>query len=107
MSLDLRRRLYILSVVGQIKSPILRKAVLNEFLRDDSVFNAIREIAINTLEGKVPINKRKLRGCRQGLECVAKATKRTRRRAVSKLKGGFWSYLVPVVFDLLRQAVTK
>lgn len=107
MSVDLRRRLYILSVVGQIKRPALRKAVLNEFLRDESVFNAIREIALNTLDGKLPINKRKLRGCRPGLMCVARATKRNKRLAVSKLKGGFWSYLVPVVFDLLRQAVTK
>lgn len=81
--------------------------MLNEFLRDETVFNAIREIAVNTLDGKIPVNKRKLRGCRQGLECVAKATKKNRRRAVSKLKGGFWSYLVPVVFELLRQAVTK
>ena len=107
MSENLRKKLYIFSVIGKIKNQKLRNAVLQEFIKDDTFYNAMHEVAHNTVKGKLPLTKlqrKKLKGCKKGIYGLSchKNNKYRKKKAVSELKGGFWTYLIPVVFELLR-----
>ena len=80
--------------------------MLNEFIKDDAFYEALKEIAWNTMQGKLPLTvkqKRNLRKCKKGLFCLA--CTRNKRKAVSQLSGGFWTFLLPIVYDLIRRNI--
>ena len=103
--MNLRQKLYIFSVIKKIKNPKLRSDVLKEFIQDDSFYSALKEIATNTVKGKLPLNKlqrKQLKHCKKGIYCLSRPqSKQKRKKVISNLKGGFWQYLIPVIFQLL------
>jgi len=109
MSENLKQKMYIFSVISRIRDERLRQMVLREFIQDPKFYDALSEIAINTIKGKIPLkacDKKKLKSCKQGIICLAKRQPlRERKKVVKHLRGGFWTYLIPIVFELLKSAV--
>ena len=106
MSDNLQKKLYIFSVISKIRNKKLRTSVLNEFIKDKDFYGALNEIAVNTLKGNIKFNpkqKRQLSRCRKTLMMLANKNKRNKKKIASKLSGGFWSFLIPIVFELFRK----
>lgn len=104
MSSNLQKKKHLIGLISKIKNPKLRNAVLADFIMKDDVYDAIKEIAVNTINGKLPLTatqKRKIKE-KKALFCLAKSSKRNKRkRIVNQLGSGFWGLLIPLVLSLL------
>ena len=109
MSSDLKKKLELLKVIAKINNSKLRNSVLNDLATDDTFFNVLQEIALNTVKGRVPLTKgqkSKIK-CKRALHCLAcppkdlTANKKKRKKLVTQLGGGFWSLIIPALVALL------
>ena len=84
-----------------------RRRVLRELGGDKTVYNALNEIAHNTIKGKVKLNKsqsRKLKPHRKILENLCKPTNRNcskKRKSLIVQSGGFLPILIPALATIL------
>ena len=106
ISKSLKKNIHILSTISKIKNVKTREKVLIEFLKDNRFYESLQEIAHNTIKGNIPLkkhHKKHLRKCKKGIICLSNPKfSKDHKKLASQLKGGFWTYLIPVVFELLR-----
>ena len=109
MSSNLNKKIDLLKVIAKISNNKLRNSVLNDLAVDDNFFNALQEIALNTVKGRVPLTpKQKSRiKSKKAIHCLACPpkqildNKKKRKKLVSQLGGGFWSLIIPALVALL------
>lgn len=105
MSKNLLSTIGHLEVIASIKSTKTRNRVLNDFADNLKVYEAIREIAVNTIKRRVPLTetqKKKLRRYKKVLLSLAKTknSKITKKKLVRQ-SGGFLPLLIPIVSGLI------
>lgn len=105
MSKNLLAMVAHLEVIASIKSSRIRNKVLQEFADNLKIYDALREIALNTIKGRVPLNdnqKKKLRKYKKVFLGLAKKTnsKKAKRQLVVQ-SGGFMSLLIPIITGLV------
>lgn len=105
MSQNLINTIKHLEVIASIKNPRTRNNVLREFSDRLAIYNAIREIAVNTIKTNVPLTptqKRKLRRYKKVIVELSKPTKTKKRKQELIIQsGGALATLVPIIVSLL------
>ncbi|RWR99765.1 hypothetical protein B4U79_03256, partial [Dinothrombium tinctorium] len=79
-----------------------------DVIADDDVYDAIKEICLNVLKGKVPLKSKRHMGCKNTLECFAHPPKvlrlkKNRRKVVSQIGNGFWAFVIPAIVSLFAE----
>ena len=99
-----------LVLISKIKNIETRKKLITEIF-DDCLYKAINEISINTVSGKVPLNKkqksllRKHKLILKKLSCGIKS--KSKRKKLVVQSGGIWPILIPAVASVLTTLLTK
>ena len=116
ISNSLNKSLPLLRVITKLPSNS-RRRILKEVGDEKVVYNALHELAHNTLNGKIPLNivqKRKLKPHKNTLEnlCDAKYGKCSKKRKhLIQQSGGFLPIvlqaLIPIIGGLLANKLTK
>ena len=108
MSRNLKNCMHKLKVISQIKDSKIRKKVLTS-MADDCLYKALNEIAINTVNKKVPLSigqKKKLRKYRIKIQKLAIPTSnRKKRKQLVIQSGGFLQFLIPAVAAILPEII--
>lgn len=109
MSKNLRQCYEKLKFISQIKDPKLRKKLLDR-VNDNCLYSALHEIAVNTLKGKVPLNKnqkRKLKKHKKLLVNLSKLTKDNKRKRflVKQTGGALLPLLIPAVASIISSLI--
>lgn len=104
----LRKSLPLLNVVSRMKKR-KRNVILNEIAGEDILYNALREIAHNTLKGNVKLNndqKRKLKPYNNTLKnlCIKHKCSKRRKKLVIQ-SGGFLPILIPAITGLISSLI--
>jgi hypothetical protein len=93
-----------LKIISKIKDSRLRKKILSE-LADDCIYKALHEIAINTVNKKVPLStdvKKSLKKYKSHIQELTKRTSnRSKRKRLVVQSGGFLPLLIPAVASVL------
>jgi len=103
MSENLKKCFGKLLVLSRIKSKHERCRVLAEIV-DDCLHKALKEIAVNTVNGNIkltPRERRKLYKYKKLILTMAKNKAKKRHRKIVVQSGGFLPMLVPAVAALL------
>jgi len=98
-----------LSFICKIKDPKLRKKLLIN-IADNCLFQALHEIAVNTIKGRVPLSnsqKRKLSKHKSTLSKLAKNGKPNKKGKLILIKqsGGFLPILLPAIATVLSSII--
>jgi len=111
MSDNLRACLLILKAISRIKNYKARQKILNEFNGEECIYKAIKEMAVNVVNGNIKlsrIQRTKLAKYKSFIKEAAKPTNsKLKRKRVIVQSGGFLPYLVPVVLSLLSSILAK
>jgi len=104
MSSNLQLCMEKLKIISKIRDVRLRKRILSE-IADDCLYKALHEIAINTVNRKVPLSrpaKISLRKYKSHIQSLTRDTnnKKQRKRLVVQ-SGGFLPILIPAVASVL------
>ena len=100
-----------LELIASIKNSRRRNAILKDFAGNLKIFDALREIAVNTIKKNIPLTthqKRKLR--RYEKTILGLSRKRISRRKKKKLveqSGGFLSIVLPIVASLVGDLIAN
>jgi len=110
MSKNLNDCLEKLVLVSKIKNLELRKKVIAEIF-DDCLYKALNEISINTVSGKVPLNKKQKGSLKKYKILIKKLScdikNKSKRKKLVVQSGGFWPVLIPAVASVLTTLLTK
>ena len=105
MSMNLRECLNILKAIAKIKNARIRKEVLKNFEGEECIYNAIREIALNTRNGNIKMTqaqRKKLLPHKKFIKgCSEKAKTKSKRKRLVVQSGGFLPYLIPIALSLI------
>src|SRR5258708_11319180 len=110
MSKNLKNCMQQLQFIAKIKDSDLRKKVLKN-VADDCLYSALNEIALNTVNKKVPlsaIDKKSLRKHRvkiQNLACFTKNKKKRKRLVVQS--GGILPFIIPTIASILTSLIAN
>jgi len=110
ISPSLRKSLPLLKVVSKLTKEN-RKKILSQLGGEDVVYNALREIAHNTIKGNIKLNniqKSKLKPYSRTLKelCSTKSCKNKRKKLVVQ-SGGFLPILIPAVASIISSLVAR
>lgn len=93
-----------LNFIAKIKDPKLRKKLLAS-LADNCLFQALHEIAVNTVKGTVPLNKSQKRRLAKHKNVINKLAKiqssKKRKLILIKQSGGFLPIILPAIATVL------
>lgn len=110
VSSSLRKSLPLLKVMSRLKTKN-RQNILSEVSNEDTLYNALREIAHNTLKGNVKLNsiqKKKLKPYSKTLKGLCDKPKcRRRRQKLIVQSGGFLPILIPAITGLLSSIIAN
>ena len=94
-----------LEIISKIRNTRTRNAVLKDFAYNMQLFDALKEIAVNTINRNVPLTnaqKRKLRRHKKTIIALSKPLKsKNKKKKLIEQSGGFLPILVPIVATLL------
>lgn len=114
MSDNLKFCLKKLSLIADVKDDKLRKILLRDVSCNNDIFQAIREIAVNTVNKNVPLSdseKKLLRKYKRVLQQLALPSKtRFTKKKQTKLvvqSGGFLSILLPIVAGIIGKQIAN
>ena len=110
MSENLQLCLPHLHAVSKVKDPAKRKQLLKDICNQKCFQKALREVAVNTINKKVPLTacqKKKLIGSQKVIAQLGKKHKRKsyKQRLVVQT-GGILPYLIPAVATLIGKLIT-
>ena len=112
ISTSLRKTLPVLKIVSKLNNKN-KRSVLNQLGGEKKIFNALHEIAHNTLNGNLKLKKNqinKLRPHRKVLEnlCVPSSRKCSKKRKKLIVQsGGFLPILIPALTSILSAIISK
>jgi hypothetical protein len=110
MSQNLQSCINKLKVISVIKNEKTRKKVLQD-LFDNCLYEALNEIATNTVNQKVPLSlkqKQSLRRHKLKLQKLAHFTKnKTKRKKLTIQSGGYLQFIIPAVASVLTSFLKK
>lgn len=108
MSKNLKSCIEKLKFIAQIKNPLLRKKLLTQ-ISDNCTYQALHEIAVNTVKGKVKLSnnqKRKLNKYKKLLHALSKPTKDLKKKKKLTIQsGGFLPILIPTVASIITSLI--
>ena len=111
MSENLKKCLSEIASAVAIKDKIKRSQVLSALSTQDCFFLALKEIAANTVNQKIPLSKalkRKLAPHAGSIVNLSKLNKKSlRRKKLIAQSGGWILPLLPTVLSLITSAVTR
>lgn len=104
MSKNLKSCFEKLKFISSIKNTSLQKKLLAQ-VSDNCMYQALHEIAVNTIKGKVNLNsnqKRNLRKHKKHIKALSRKTKdyKKKKRLIIQ-SGGFLSLIIPAIAALL------
>lgn len=106
MSQFIQQHLPLLEAVMRIKDVNERKQVLQILLRDRKLKKVIREIALNVVEGNVPLTANEKRMLQKYKSTIWKLkAKHSVRRVVNQDGEGFLSILLPIIASLIGSSI--
>ena len=97
-----------LDLIAKIKNTKTRKAVLKDFSSKAEIFEALKEIATNTINKNVPLTslqKKKLRHHKKIIIALSQKknkSNKTKKKLVEQ-SGGFLPVLIPIIFSIVDQ----
>src|SRR5882757_1773832 len=110
ISASLRKSLPLLKGISTLNET-KRKNVLSQIGKDETIYNALREIAHNTIKGNVKLNntqKQKLQRHKKTLKSLCLKCKCAKRRQKLVVQsGGFLPFLIPAVASLVSSIIAK
>ena len=112
VSKSLNKALPVLRIVSKLNKRN-KRSVLNQLGGEKTVFNALHEIAYNTLNGNLKLKKnqiRKLRPHRKVLEnlCLPSSRKCSKRRKKLIIQsGGFLPILIPALTSIITALISR
>jgi hypothetical protein len=99
-----------LELISKIKNSETRKKVIGE-LFDDCLYKALNEISINTVSGKVPLNKKQKSLLRKHKLVIKKLScnikNKSKRKKLVVQSGGIWPVLIPAVASVITTLLAK
>src|SRR5258708_39696140 len=110
MSNNLKNCMQQLQVIAKIKDSELRKKVLKNFA-DDCLYKALNEIALNTVNKKVPLSAKDKKSLHKHsikikkLACFTKDKKKRKRLVVQS--GGILPILIPTIASILTSLIAN
>jgi hypothetical protein len=113
MSNNLKRCASVLSLVSRIRNKSLRDSILREISCDDHIYDALSELAVNTLKGNVPLTKRQKEKLRRqkrfisSLSCDRKKHSLRKRKYLVRQSGGYLATVLPIIVTLLSELLSK
>ena len=106
---DLRDCLYRLDVVARTRDPRRRKTLLRELSHDHRISEALRLLAQNTINMRIPLEKQHKIGLIKHREIIKQLAhgrgSKARRKQLVEQSGGFLSILLPVVLELVSSLI--
>ena len=108
MSNNLRKCLDKLKFIAKVKDLRTRRKLLLE-MSDNCLFKALHEIALNTMKGKVKLNKsqmRKISKYRKNLTALSNKNYK-RKKHLIKQSGGWLPILIPAVASILGSLINR
>ena len=110
MSRNLRTCMEKLKLIAQIPNPNTRKTVLKS-LCDECLYKALYEIAVNTVNNKVPLTVKQKRHLRRYklkiLQLTRKTNNKNRQKQLVVQSGGIIPYLIPAIAAILGSAIFR
>lgn len=110
MSKNLQKCLSHLQVIAAIKDDKTRKKVLTDYSCNECIYKALREVAVNTVNKKLPLSKRdknKLRYKDKIIRQLAKKQKNKKRRQQLVVQsGGALPILIPIAATLIGELIS-
>ena len=112
----LQECLPVLKVIASVKSPALRKQVLQDATRNPEtlkcLYIALHELAVNTVQGHIPLrtkDKQKLRRSRQAthIKTLATPSNRYNKRRLVVQSGGWLPIVLPIAGAIISKIVDK
>lgn len=108
MSRNLARCCPYLCLTCKTHSKSIRKCLMKDCgLKPENVYDAYREIAVNLVEGNIPLDGRLKKILRRHKKEILNLTKNRKykciknRKKVLEQSGGYMTYLIPLVLNLL------
>jgi len=109
MSSNLKTCLSQLEFIASIKDSKLRGKILDHIRKNKNIYKALREIAVNTVNGKIklkPKDKLKLRSYKSAIiKLTKKKNSSASRRKLIIQSGGFLPVLIPLVTAILSEVI--
>jgi len=98
-----------LNALVKVEDTKTKRKLIKSF--NDCVINAISEISLNCLNGKIPLSKREFQNLskyRSVLRLLSnKSIKIQRKRSILNQKGGFLQFLIPPALGLISTVVAN
>jgi hypothetical protein len=107
MSENLKNMFVPLKLLSQIKNKDIRKNATCDFCKNENLYKAIKEIALNIVNKNIPLtnkDKKKLKKYKKDIYLLSKQKfKSKRKQKVLQQTGGFLPILIPLVATILGQ----
>lgn len=113
MSSNLRAHLGLLQYLSKVKNNEAKKRLLFLLGEDVGVFNAVKEILVNTTKGRLKLTPQKKAIIQRSAKAVLQITKHKTptNKSVRKKRlvqvGGFLPFLIPLLASVLIDVVRK
>lgn len=91
MSKNLQNCLKVLSLISNIKKPSVRKEVLKDISRNECIYKALKEIAVNTVNRKVKLSmkeRKRLLKSANIIKALSKTQKSEKKRQKFVVQAG-------------------
>lgn len=106
MSQLIEEHLPLLEAIMRIKNVSERKQVLSILLRDKKLKKVVREIALNVVEGNVPLTEKERKMLQKYKSTIWRLkAKHSVRRVVDQDGEGFLGILLPIIASLIGSAI--
>jgi hypothetical protein len=105
MSQNLQKYLPLFEHISQIKKHCDRRTVLSIFAKDNNFLRALEEIAVNTVEGNINLTQPQKRSLRPHKQILVSLSENRGKKEIVQSGGGFLSILIPLVIDLIGNAI--
>ena len=105
MSVHLKKHFRDLEFISKIKCPKTKKALMQYIAKDPKIYKALREIALNIIEGNVTIDKKAKNRLSKHKKTIYGICKRSKVSAKQRKKlvvqSGGWLWILPLVTSVI------
>lgn len=104
----LRRILFHLELIAKIKSPILRRRVLEHFAHDKGMFDALSETCLNVTEDNLQFSSGSKKKLRKYKQCILDlATRKADKKKLMVGSGVFLPLLIPAAISAISEILSR
>ena len=104
MSDNLQQMINVLKLISEVRNNKTRNDLLRDFSGNVNLRKALKEIAVNVVRRKIPLNeidKKRLRKFKKIIYDLSKTKSDRKGKQLFRQSGGFLSAILPLVLSLL------